>query len=92
MRDDRGITVWEGAAERIFGFSAEEAFGFLPEQLPIAEPDVARRLREILLAEPEVPLEHDLHLLRKDGTTFPARLPLDPRLRRRRRADRLAAR
>ncbi len=72
--EPRVISGWGAAAEEIFGYSATEAIGRLPEELPIATADVTQRLREALLRIPETPLEYDLRLLRKDGTTFPARV------------------
>ncbi len=72
--EPRVISGWGGAAEEMFGYSAAEAIGRLPEELPIAPADVTQLLREALLRIPETPLEYDLRLLRKDGTTFPARV------------------
>ncbi len=72
--EPRVISGWGGAAEEMFGYSAADAVGRLPEELPIAPADVTQRLREALMRIPETPLEYDLRLLRKDGTTFPARV------------------
>ncbi len=72
--EPRVISGWGGAAEEMFGYSAAQAIGRLPEELPIATADVTQRLREALLRIPETPLEYDLRLLRKDGATFPARV------------------
>ena len=70
------ITSWPEAAERIFGFSADEALGVRAEELPIVTAELAARTRQALSSAPRSWLEHDLPLLRKDGSSFPARVRL----------------
>jgi diguanylate cyclase (GGDEF)-like protein/PAS domain S-box-containing protein len=66
---DGAINLWNPAAERIFGFTREQALGGLAPFVPPEKRDEARGLRERVLAG-EVLTGLDLERRRADGTTI----------------------
>lgn len=72
------LTSWNAAAERLFGFTAEEAIGkhvtiLIPDRLHPEEDDIIGRVRR------GIKVEHFETIRRKkDGTEFPVALTVSP--------------
>lgn len=74
---DKRVTMWNPAAERIFGWSAEEVLGQLPPHVPLEELSAeAGPQSRALTGENVVGL--DAVRLRKDGSTVETRVFLGP--------------
>jgi PAS domain S-box-containing protein len=75
---DGVITSWNPAAERIYGYSAEEIVG--QPVTVLCPPDQAAEIKEILgkIAGGECVRHHQTTRRRKDGTTFPASVTVSP--------------
>lgn len=72
------IQTWNGAAERLFGYTAEEAIGksvlmLIPSNLASEEEDIIARLRAGERVE-----SYDTIRLRKDGTSISVSLTISP--------------
>jgi PAS domain S-box-containing protein len=72
------IRSWNGAAERLFGYTAEEAIGnsvlmLIPEHLHSEETDFISRIRR-----GERVVGHETMRRRKDGTLIPVSLTVSP--------------
>jgi PAS domain S-box-containing protein len=75
---DGTITAWNGAAERLFGFSAAEAVG---QRIDIIVPSERRaELRQILdrIARGEIIVQHETVRHRKDGSEVEVSLAISP--------------
>ncbi len=75
---DGTITAWNGAAERLFGFSAAEAVG---QRIDIIVPSERRaELRQILdrIARGEIIAQHETVRHRKDGSEVEVSLAISP--------------
>ncbi len=75
---DAIITSWNAAAERIYGYSAEEMIGqpvslLIPPENSHEDVDILRKIRGGYKIEPYETLQ-----IRKDGSTFPVSLTLSP--------------
>ncbi len=86
MMDDQGrLTYWNAAAERIFGFAADEAVGRDLHQLIVPEPSRAafeKGFRSYLKTGTGPVIGHALEVtaLRKNGTPFPVELSISSTL------------
>jgi PAS domain S-box-containing protein len=78
-KDLQGIvTSWNGAAERLFGYTAEEMIGqpvsrLIPADLQDEEPAILERIRRGESID-----QYETIRVRKDGTAFPISLTVSP--------------
>ena len=72
------ITSWNPAAERIYGYAAEDIVG--QPMTVLCPPDRVAEIQEILrkIRRDERVAYHETVRLRKDGTTFPAAVTVSP--------------
>lgn len=75
---DSTITSWNAAAERVFGYTAEEAVGrsillLIPEELQSEETDIIERIRSGERVE-----SYETRRLRKDGTPIHVSITVSP--------------
>ena len=75
---DGVITTWNPAAERMYGYSAEEIVG--QPATVLCDPDHVGEIKEILekIGRGERVLHHETVRRRKDGTTFPVSVTVSP--------------
>jgi len=75
---DGVIRTWNPAAEKMYGYSAEEVVGQPATML--CEPDHVGEIKEILekIRRGERVLHHETVRRRKDGTTFPVSVTVSP--------------
>ena len=75
---DGVITTWNPAAEKMYGYSAEEIVG--QPATVLCDPDHVGEIKEILekIRRGERVLHHETVRRRKDGTTFPVSVTVSP--------------